>query len=472
MTTLLTTFTGLLALLPTVIDKPDPPRQATGILIGEVSPTSAIVRVRHTLRSTRNETGIRRSGRPIDPIPTDDQVGSLLHSAPGARGSLQLRVSQSADLAHVLETDPIQVDETTDYSHQFVLEDLSPNTLYFLESSTADEQGVADQPLRAQFRTAPRAETPSRVLFTVVTGQMYKDVDDNEGFKIYDAMKAIEPSFLVPTGDTVYYDNEDPRARTIPLARYHWHRMYSFPKLVAFHQEVPGYWMKDDHDLLSNDCWPGLDPAFMKPLTFEAGLRLFREQVPMGTGPSYRTYRWGKDLQVWLVEGRDYRSPNPMPDGPEKSIWGQEQKAWLRQTMLESDATWKVLISPTPIVGPDRGNKKDNHANSAFQHEGEEIRRWLADNLPENAFVACGDRHWQYHSVDPRTGLHEFSCGPASDEHAGGSPGFDNEYHQFHRVDGGFLSVLVDRADGPPTIAFRFHSVDGEIVYQHKFTSR
>ena len=42
---------------------------------------------------------------------------------------------------------------------------------------------------------------------------------------------------------------------------------------------------------------------------------------------TYRTFRWGKDLQIWLVEGRDFRSPNNMPDGPDKTIWGAEQKA-------------------------------------------------------------------------------------------------------------------------------------------------
>jgi alkaline phosphatase D len=210
-----------------------------------------------------------------------------------------------------------------------------------------------------------------------------------------------------------------------------------------------------------------MTPEFMLPMTFADGLRLFREQVPMGDGPTYRTFRWGKDLQVWLVEGRDFRTPNPEPDGPDKSIWGAEQKAWLKRTMLESDATWKVLVSPTPIVGPDRARKRDNHANEAFATEGREIRQWLAANFPDTAFIACGDRHWQYHSIDPATGVHEFSCGPASDEHAAGSPGFEPDSHRFHRMLGGFLSVSVDRPDGVPTIAFRFHNVDGAVQHEY-----
>jgi len=247
------------------------------------------------------------------------------------------------------------------------------------------------------------------------------------------------------------------------VARYHWDRMYSLPRLIAFHLQVPAYWEKDDHDVYHDDCWPGMKRKKMGAFTFAEGQRIFLEEVPMGRR-TYRRVRWGKRLEVWLVEGRDFRSANTAPDGPEKTIWGAEQKAWLKRTLLASDAEWKVLVSPTPIVGPDRTKKADNLSNAAFRHEGDEMRQWFAANLPDNFFIACGDRHWQYHSIDPKTGVQEFSSGPASDAHAGGSPGFDEEYHQFHRMKGGFLSVAVD-AGG---ITFRHHAVDGHVVYEFK----
>jgi alkaline phosphatase D len=34
--------------------------------------------------------------------------------------------------------------------------------------------------------------------------------------------------------------------------------------------------------------------------------------------------------------------------------------------------------------------------------------------------VICGDRHWQYLSIHPKTGVREYSCGPASNQHSGG----------------------------------------------------
>ncbi len=138
-------------------------------------------------------------------------------------------------------------------------------------------------------------------------------------------------------------------------------------------------------------------------------------------------------------------------------------------TLHRSDATFKVLVSPTPIVGPDRPKKSDNHSNAAFRHEGDEFRQWVQKNLPNGFFVVCGDRHWQYHSVHPQTGLHEFGTGAASDPHAGGSPGEDRDYHRFHRVKGGFVSVAVRRGDGKNSITFRHHDVMGKVVHEHSF---
>jgi hypothetical protein len=72
-------------------------------------------------------------------------------------------------------------------------------------------------------------------------------------------------------------------------------------------------------------------------------------------------------------------------------------------------------------------------------------------------------------STDPRTGLREFACGPASDAHAFPGPGYDPLFHSFYRAAGGFLSVAVTRtANGPPTIAFRFHDAHGKMLYEYR----
>jgi alkaline phosphatase D len=169
-----------------------------------------------------------------------------------------------------------------------------------------------------------------------------------------------------------------------------------------------------------------------------------------------------------MVEGRDFRSVNSDPDGPDKTIWGEEQKAWFKRTVQESDATFRVLISPTPLVGPDRTNKNDNHSNKGFTHEGNELRAFIA--AQKNMAVVCGDRHWQYVSVHPGTGVREYSCGPVSNKHAGGWKRDDyvESHHRYLNVIGGFLSAAVQRIDGKPTLTFRHHAVDGSVTNEDR----
>ncbi|MDQ1257145.1 MAG: alkaline phosphatase, partial [Candidatus Hydrogenedentes bacterium] len=344
-----------------------------------------------------------------------------------------------------------------------------PGTHYTLRAEGKPaEDAEPSCTLDGRFRTAPLLDAESPVDFVVVTCQEYPRRDDPaNGHRIFDVMRWLDPDFFVHTGDIEYYDKALPYAPNQALARFKWNRIFAMPFQRNFFLNVPSYFMKDDHDTLRNDCWPGLTYG---ELTWPQGLAIFREQVPMGE-QTYRTFRWGKDLQIWLVEGRDFRSRNTIPDGPEKSIWGAEQKAWFKRTVEESDAAFCVLISPTPLVGPDRDKKTDNHANAVFAHEGRELRAFIAGQ--KNMVVINGDRHWQYASVDGETGLREFGTGPSSDQHA---EGWDvNDFrpeHRYLQLVGGFLHVTVDREEGVPRMTLRHRGVTGEVYNEEVLVAK
>jgi alkaline phosphatase D len=444
------------------------PHQATGTRVGEVTEQSAIVWTRLTKHPQRNNEGVvfaKKVDRKND-RPTITPVEQIEGACPGMAGRVRLRYGLRGDLSDATETAWINATDATDFIQQFRLSGLKPDRTYHYLSQTASP---SDSPVRSEFRgkfsTAPARTTPSSFRFCVMTCQGYQDRDHADGHPIYPSMLALEPKFVTMTGDLVYYDSNEPRAVNPALARLHWERMFSLPRLVAMMRNASSYWLKDDHDTLSDDSWPGMKAG---ELTFAEGQKIFRQQAPLGE-QSYRTFRWGRDLQIWFTDGRDFRSPNKMPDGPDKSIWGAEQKAWFKRTIQESNATWKILISPTPLVGPDRQNKNDNHSNAGFAHEGDEIREWLKAHVPDNFFVVCGDRHWQYHSMHPTAGTQEFSVGAASDSHAGGTPGENKTYHRFHRVKGGFLSVELRTEGHQSQIAFQLRDVNGAVGYEATF---
>jgi len=79
-------------------------------------------------------------------------------------------------------------------------------------------------------------------------------------------------------------------------------------------------------------------------------------------------------------------------------------------------------------------------------------------------YVICGDRHWQYISVDEKTGVKEYSCGPTTDIHAGGfNEKLRSVMHSYLNIKGGFLSVIVERKNRKPKLTFRHYGTDGSI---------
>jgi alkaline phosphatase D len=456
--------------------------RAQGEMAGEVSTNSAIVQTRLT--------SVDRS--------VDGDV-------PGAVGVARFEYAPNSRFESSQLTPWMTSRSEDDYIIKAVLRNLKPAIQYYYRVHYGNRIDETERGQTCSFRTLQGATGTEAVSLVVVTGmnyvsfhhgkirhgkrdrtRAYQGDDKVLGYPALASILKQKPDFFVGTGDNVYYDSHDElEATTIVDMRRKWHEQFVQPRFVKLFQNVPTYWEKDDHDHRYNDC----DRSGSRRPSSELGITTFREQVPIvdlddPKAKTYRTYRVNRDLQIWLVEGRDYRSPNRMPDGPEKKLWGDEQLAWLKATLLESDATFKLLISPTPLVGPDDAYKIDNHTNlKGFRNEGRKFFQWVVRNhLHQQGFyTVCGDRHWQYHSKDP-LGIEEFSCGAIVDENArlGRNPGDPKstdpnaEIHQFYtqaKASGGFLQITVGPGAKPDLGRARFTFLDdlGNMLYEtHK----
>ncbi len=430
-----------------------------GAKAGEVTHGTAIVHARLTSTPGQNDSGL----------------------IPGREGQARVRYSTDEKIVDSKTTEWSQAEAVKDHSIQFLLQGLTPAQRYFYTIEMREnESGTIFKSAIHSFITAPAAEQRAPVMFHLTTCQ------DIHGESTYRPMAEQRPDFCISAGDTVYYDGQG-LARNVPQAWQAYQKMFGLPAMKDYYQHVGSYFMKDDHDYRFNDSdpymkgkWVGekqadpgaryaetkggkkLDVAW---LTHEEGIQVFKQVLPMGE-KTYRTFRWGQGVQVWMVENRDFRSPNDMPDGPEKSIWGKEQREWLMKTLLESDADHRILVSPNPIMGPDRLMKGDNHANlNGFWHEAQMFLDWIKEKELKNVILMCGDRHWQYHSIDRRNGrsTHEFSCGPTSDDHTQAVPPlYEGLERPYAASRGGFLSIRYQPNDRTLTISH--HSIKGEIL--------
>jgi alkaline phosphatase/alkaline phosphatase D len=179
--------------------------------------------------------------------------------------------------------------------------------------------------------------------------------DKRLGYRVIRRDDRSEARLLRRHGDIVYYDNilHGP-AQSVPKLRECWHEQFRFPApdrvlrpdagLLVEGRSLIFASTKSDNENEHPPAAPNGDRAVSRTASHPAGGR--------SRCPTYRTHRVNRDLQIWLTEGRDHRSANTSPDGPRKSLWGREQREWLQRTLKESNATWKILISPRRWSGP------------------------------------------------------------------------------------------------------------------------
>lgn len=464
-----------------------------GLLVGEITDEGALLQTRLTA--------------------SDSLVAGELQ---GMGGVVRFTVGETPELqgAPLLLSPWLAARSIHDFTVRYELTGLKPDQRYYYLAEYGPNESETQRSRVGTFRTNAGATKRAPFSFAVVTGMnyyhfhsgnynaatRYQGPDKALGYPALETIARFSPDYFIATGDNVYFDHpaekgflraQEQGKNPLPGLfggkevtdeagmRRKYHVQFVQPRFRDLFLQVGTYWEKDDHDYRINDS----DPYTDFPISHKLGVKNFREQLPVvrqgdETSPTYRTHRLSRDAQIWLLEGRDYRSANEMEDGPQKTIWGETQKAWLKETLLASDATFKFIISPTPMVGPDDAYKSDNHVNPAgFRHEGDAFFAWLTENgfLDKNLYFICGDRHWQYHAVHP-SGFEEFSTGALVDANSragrlAGDPKstdpdtlIEQRYIQGtqEQASGGFLLVDVDSAG----TVFTFFDERGERLYR------
>lgn len=465
---------------------------AQGLMSGEPTSTSIILQSRLTSSDT------------------------LIHGdIPGSAGIGRFEISINTDFENVQKSEWLVADSISDFIIKYKFKNLEAATSYYYRLHYGEgKENLIVSPF-ASFKTNPGIDNQAETSFVVVTGMnyyhfhygkykradAYTGEDKHLGYPALKSILDLNPDFFIGTGDNVYFDHPNEKGYLNAVKkgndphpggyegkevinevgmRRKYHEQFTQPRFIELFNSVPTYWEKDDHDYRMNDG----DPFSIFPISHELGIKNFKEQLPVvdpsNDDPTYRTHRISKDLQLWFVEGRDYRDANSKEDGPDKTLWGKEQLEWLKSTLLESDATFKLLISPTPMVGPDDAYKKDNHVNpQGFRYEGEAFFDWVIENelLKKHFYILCGDRHWQYHAMHLK-GIEEFSCGALVDNNsragriAGDPKSTDPEanimqyYNQgtSEEASGGFLNVKV-KPGNIPELHFRYFDEKGTLLY-------
>ena len=355
-----------------------------------------------------------------------------LRAAGTAPASLDVRVVGGPP-GRRLEAEPAP---EADFTARVRVDDLDPGTRYAYRVRWQSE--VVD----GEFVTAPEPGVAAAVtlLWSGDLGGGGRCRVPGAGYPIFRAMAARRPDLFVFAGDTVYADQRCPAPPNLGGADFEAHDLAGFRARHRHQREDPGLarfllgtsvsaiW--DDHDVRSDFAGP------TEPL-MPAGRQAFLEYWPIDAPPGeepmrlYRQLRWGRLLDLIVLDTRQYRSPNAAPDGPGKTMLGPAQREWLLDRVARSDAVWKLVVSSVPLsVGTGR-IVRDSWANSlnplvpvgdhtGFEHELLEIVHGLAARKVRNLVWLTADVHFPaVLRLAPLPGLvfHELIAGPLQAGH-------------------------------------------------------
>ncbi len=312
----------------------------------------------------------------------------------------------------------VEVSRTADLTGKLPLPGLAPATRY---RYTVSQGGVEVQ---GEFVTAPAPGTaaPVRFVWSGDLGSRNQCRRVTGGYPIFRTLARFKADFFLFVGDTIYADHAcgGPEYRT----KHRYNR--EDPDVQAYFRSLSVYAIWDDHEVRNNFSGPS---DKLMPVGRQAFLDYFPIlPPPEEPGRLYRKFRWGRLLEIFILDTRQYRSPNSEPDGPAKTMLGAGQKRWLIESVAASPATWKVVVSSVPLSVPTGGKAHDSWSNAnvwgfpednatGFALERDTILRAFRDRAVKNlVFLAADVHHAELirHHPTPEWSFHEFIAGPLS----------------------------------------------------------
>jgi alkaline phosphatase D len=251
-----------------------------------------------------------------------------------------------------------------------------------------------------RFLTAPRSTDPKTIRFAYSGDETAVPAPGHTNpyfgnFKAFASMAGEHNDFNIDFGDTIYSDPEVPgvaTASTVPQKWGMYAKKMSIPNMQKIRSATGLYNHWDDHEFINDFSVPENG----RPL-YNRSVRAFRNYEPVTYSPKngiYRSFRWGKNLQMFFLDERSFRSgkasaghvcdnpdtgaPDLAPTAPQttrnffsavvpslsqpvsqaclnklnsptRTFLGQRQLNTFLHAVKSSTAKWKVVMNETPM---------------------------------------------------------------------------------------------------------------------------
>lgn len=318
--------------------------------------------------------------------------GALVWARSDAPARMIVETAATESFSNPTRVEGPQLTPQSDGTGRVRITGLEPGQTVHYRVTLEGEDGATSEPVAGVFTTVPTQ--PQDIVFVWsgdVVGQGW-GINKQGGMSIFSAMADRNPDFFIHSGDAIYADGPVPQtqkqndggmytnitspakdhvAQTLDDYRGNYAYNLTDQHYRRFNATVPQLIQWDDHEVINN--WfphesiagqgrKGYTETDVDKLAGYA-YQAWREWQPVDPseavdGRLYRKVSYGPLLDVFVLDMRTYKNPNPQAWAPsdDGGVLGREQTQWLIDGLKNSKAVWKVVANDLPIsiVVPDK----------------------------------------------------------------------------------------------------------------------
>lgn len=350
-----------------------------------------------------------------DPEPHAVTLLTTIDDVSGA-GTVRLEVATDKGFRKVVAHREIPTSPLKGFSVKARVSGLKPYEDYYYRFSTRTTHSRV-----GRTRTALPPDSNQPVRFAFFSCQEYA----HGYYNAHAAMVHDDLDFVVCLGDYIYAEEyhtikagtavrRDKVGVAYRLNDYRGkYALYRTDKdLQAMHAAFPMVTTWDDHEVQDNYVGAEKDGGLPKKFRFTqarkaAGYKAFFENMPFQPkvkGRLYRGLRFGKNVDLLMLDERQYRVDQPCEDAVApacadydrpRSFLGTQQLKWTKERLASSPAAWKIIgneltMMPTKVLG-DSFYTFDSW--QGYPREREELLKHLLDKKIDDVIFVTGDIH-------------------------------------------------------------------------------
>lgn len=301
--------------------------------------------------------------------------------------SVQIVLSTTQNFKDKVYTNIVTTNEKKECVAKLDVVNLLPQTTYYYKINLDGKELEKTY----QFKTQPEEGKPAEVTVAFGGGAAYIPWHNY----MWDTLNSHDLNAMLMLGDNVYIDYP----KDGDIQKYCYYRRQARPNYRDFASSTSMLAIWDDHDFGNNDAFGGATIDFFpwkRPV-----LDVFRNQFanPYYGGGDAHPGVWFDfqlaDIDFMMLDCRFYREPS-YASGNEKEpqMLGPAQMEWLKEKLLASKGTFKVIVSSVPWAYGAKATMGGRYDTwRGYQKERQEIFDFLAEHKIEGVILLSADRH-------------------------------------------------------------------------------